>query len=1249
MDTREQLIAQSSDRHLIVTANAGSGKTRVLVNRYVNLVLDGIVPKEIIAITFTRKAAAEMLTKVTGEIENRIKIADTPTELKKLRKIREKLTNARISTIHSFCSSLLRDYPIESGISPNFTELSEADLFRIKENAIISVMEEWLEDVEGGKRQMALSVFAPLGHTTIKDLLDTIFLNSEIFDELEHYYKLKSPDNIIDDGFSYLSNLIFPSLLEGLERLNSCFGNIDFDRASKKNLEMVQNAINDTNQMITLINISIKPNQDNILKVISGCKKIKDAVYTKSNELRSDFGKLLNYEEDKQFASQIIEYFRYLDVLADASEYQSQDRTLIDYVKIIFEMAKDVMDSIEEQKQILYGIDFNDMITKTNELLNDEVVRTKIRRRLKYILIDEFQDTNFIQYEIVKKLIPSLSDLASVEDLNLFIVGDAKQSIYGFRNADVRVFEQAGKDIRSVNNERIRLGEISDIFNTPAGKLKAKNLSEQAGDIPLSATFRLQPSIAAFVNLVCGSVMVRKESEFDVEYEPLICARNVEGTPDDLGSISILLNEKKDSDVQEVNEVLEDEIEEDTGEAVMIAKLIKQIIDGENPYFVQEKEIIRKARYVDIAVLSRKRNAFSDLAAAFQNYKIPYILHSGIGFYGTQEIIDITSYLKFLHNQNDDISLAGVLKSNFFGLTDSDLFEVSLEKANTYWSKLSKYCSKIQIKPNENEFWSRYDIISRAYHALKEMVVIAPRLTVSQLILNILEGSGWYGTIVNSPAHEQMKANLEKFIQFSRDFENRGFKNLFDFVEEVKLLSESMSQEAEAVFLTGEDAVNVMTIHASKGLEFPILVLYQTNFATQSSKNELLSKELGLTFSIPVKASDEVAYEKVKTPLHQINKLREYFAVKAEEKRILYVALTRAKDHLIISGTLKISKDGKVKKPQMYLNMILDSIGFRYNSLNMYEQDIIDLVLEDNLYYLRDKEILKKSVKIPVKILRKIEDSENNEKTEFEKKMFPELMLKEIKSQASNEFYSATKLVIYKQNPEEYIQRYRLGLPAEEDIYFDSPVSDAETDDDALIGTLAGTLIHSALEQIKIWLLPNGDANKNALNDIVNSIVDNMERPVKESIKERIINECNAIASTNLLQEFTNNLAEAKSEYALYMPYYDDFLIGKIDLLIKNNEGIWEIWDWKTNRINSEQDILKLTEHYELQMQIYAYFIMLLFPEQQRITARLLFTRLAKKNAKDEVWTRKFEWNKEEISHFGDDIKKKLIEFKDLK
>jgi len=192
-------------------------------------------------------------------------------------------------------------------------------------------------------------------------------------------------------------------------------------------------------------------------------------------------------------------------------------------------------------------------------------------------------------------------------------------------------------------------------------------------------------------------------------------------------------------------------------------------------------------------------------------------------------------------------------------------------------------------------------------------------------------------------------------------------------------------------------------------------------------------------------------------------------------------------------------------------------------------------------------------------------------------------------------------------------------------------------------GSEAGTIIHEVLQEIKSWLNVSGTVNAKRLETTVDSILSEYSKRNDYKLSKRVLVECSNIATTQLIQNNRNNLVNAEFEYSLFLPVGEDLLTGKFDIIIKNDNGDLEIWDWKTNKIDTDNHKLELINHYELQMKVYAYLIYKLHPLQKLYTSRLLFTRLAENNSSDDVWTYRFDWSANELKNFEQELKEMII------
>lgn len=1247
-DTHEQKIARALDRHISLTANAGSGKTRVLVNRYLDIIFKKNIidpPKnyyrdnptdDIVAITFTRKASSEMLSKAIAKLDDIYNQSNSLDTREKIYIIRQGLTQARVSTIHSFCADIIRSYPVEAGITPAFYELEPAEVYEILDTAIISVIEDYL-DFENPHQELLIELINMYGKNKIQNFIAKIIQKLGLLENLLQFYE-KSNEEILEFYDYQISNTVSLAIEIAYNFLKE-FNKVDFETdIQKKDRKKFLDALNSVNDF----DISKFEDTNNLLTKFS---EIKGHFYRSDNELRKPFSYLAPIVHLENRVPTIKHNLTIALKFEEAYKYEKYNGTLIDYARVILELAKDVKSLIWDIKTELGGIDFNDMIEITNRLLDNPNILKAVKSRIKYLLIDEFQDTDPVQYKIITKLVPELKDQdISYSDTNLFIVGDAKQSIYAFRDADVRVFEQAKKDIARVNMQRIVKKEINRDIQIKNEIFTDLEDDVIYGNMKLTASFRLLPDISAFVNIVCEHIFNQNRTEYDVDYDRLVCVRNADKILNNerdrttTGSVNFVFSYKTTIPVElseEDNFIIEEDSSTDPEEEIQpeidsvieaktITKLIKHILNSEE-YLVEDKDgTLRKPELNDIAVLSRKNKTFTNLITELAKAKIPYVLNSGGDFYNTQEIVDLIALFNFLNNYKDDISLLIILRSPFFNIDNNSLLKINCGEEPSLWEKLLAYSDQ-----NEDDFE-----VKRAKDILNELLSELHHLTFPEVVIKLINDCDYFTIISNRPNFKQIEANINKFLEIARDFETRGFKSISDFANYLNFVRETTTLEPLAQFEIVSGAINLFSIHSAKGLEFPIVILYNTNSITRSTEELYALMDLGLSFKI--KKLQDNAILNITTPIHQFLKKKKKEIDTAEEKRILYVAMTRAKDHLFISSCLKVQKDDIVYKPKGLCKFIFDGLGISPNIIKDDKYYLactnLELLYEDKIQTIKDYEF-------EIGII-KDEDLQEYEtqQIEIEKPLFtPLVLLEPHKLYMDREIFSATKTLLFKERIDEFVKRYILGLPTEDDPELCSIMPIADLYEDDVIGTLAGSIIHKVLEKISVWLTKDEKKTSKLLKDVIKNEIDNANRKIPQNMKERIYRECFNIYKTKLVQSNFDALLQAQTEYDLSLPLVSNVLNGKIDLVLQKSNKQVEVWDWKTNKVDNNTRPI-IAQKFEWQLKIYAFLIHYYYPEQNEITARLLFTRLAQPDANDEQWTNTFRWSYEELSNFRNDI-----------
>ena len=1352
--TREQRIAQSADRHQAVTAGAGAGKTRVLVERYIDLLFNPSIQagvREIVAITFTRKAAAEMRHRIAEVIESRLADEAYRSDWKRIKDIRERFAGARISTIHSYCAQLLREFPIEAGVNPNFTELEEYDVTILKEQAINETLEAWLEADEPKKKpskktaksaeseqsdnaeqqselsekqvlterqekqQAARRVWTFFGKQNLFALLETLLKNSERFDDLANIYAAKSNDLLFQEAETTFLRRVYALAEEYVATLTEAVGCLDFEALSSttrprfeqlsSSLAILLKQAREAAQMLapeqTTQNEEKRAAQERLWQnaleyatlLVSSTQS--DKVITGKGVINGQLTRSDKYFRDRELYARLNgeagSTFHTLGAMLGVMQHHDDDRVLLDIARTLMRIAADAWMIVREEKERLGGLDFDDLQQKADALLNNADVRSNIRLKTRYLMIDEFQDTDELQYRIARKIIGVLGENAeSVPSMtNLFIVGDPKQSIYRFRGADVRVFAKAKRDIERFNRMLLNHGALSVSITTPFGTETVSGFSsgesEKFGITNLRATFRLLPEIAAFVNVVAGDQLRRGTTEFDVEYNDIVCGAKpspVRGTVTML--LPRVLNDSLKDEVSEFTALAEqyeqlekpaelsaedgnEETTTEVSEARLLAEYICSIAapNAAEPVTVRSSNgTPRPATFSDVMILVRSRTGTDALLTALRRADVPFIVSAGRGFYEQQEILDIRSFLLFLQNTNDDIALAAVLRSPFFALTDTELFHISRTEvsasvetsSNALWQRFEAYC---ESEPTSN---ASTDAL-RAFTVLKNLLPLAAQLSIPSLIRTILEQTSLRAMLVAEERFQQMEANVEKLLSIARKYENKGFRNLYDFAEELRRLALYAFSEGEADTETGKNAVTIMTIHGAKGLEAPIVALFNINADSGGGERGVslsFDNHLGMSFKM-FRLRDNGTLEHYKTPLHYMASKQDDIAEEAEMKRLLYVALTRAKDHLILSGKCRQSKDGTMTAPKGFFKMIVESLNAEH--LNLLNEPYISLP-SHTLSLLDGEQMRETLVQYNMPIIRALEqlpskrlpnkvfeaNSETNDITNTvpisQKKSFEELppmLLGTLETSVEGDYYSASQLQLFERDPEEYERLYRLGLPpADDDGFIVGRASGVEDDSDATIGTSAGECIHAVLEHLSLWMNIEGAFLANDYQRVVERVLPQKMAFIPPDLLARIQRETQAVAATPLLKRCAGDLNAAKFEFPITLPVGSDFLIGSIDVLLNHNanDGDVEIWDWKTNRVGSVRDMDTLLKQYRLQLEVYAFVVSFLRPEQQTFRTRLLFTRRATATAADEDWTRVLEFTRLDIQAIEEKIQR---------
>lgn len=876
--TVEQEIAiNEKNKNILVSAAAGSGKTSVLTERIIKkIIYDKININELLVVTFTEMSALEMKER----IEKRLNEEITKTNDRYLLKQKNLLSSSNISTIHSFCSKLIKNNFNLCDTDPNFKILDTKESDMLKESVLTEIFNEKYENDDTFLELIEIYGDKIIDNT-LKEIILKIYENAMSNPYPEEWLKssLKNYDvtseNLNDNVFiNYIRNYTIEVLHNSL-----------------KKIEILKNICNESMGLDKYLNMLdldedlIKKNYDSLLKnnffdiifsfdfsrmptlgKIEFDKGAKEIVSNLRNEYKSEINSL-----SKNFYSKSQELF--------FEETSNQKKYLSKIIKLTLEFK----DKFTEEKKKVSALDYNDLEQLALNLLTEnnsgEIIPTNIAKELqsyyKEILIDEYQDCNNMQEAIFN----SISN-----GKNLFLVGDVKQSIYGFRHSSPELFLHKYNTYNNLDNTKIIL---SRNFRSSRNIISSTNfifsqiMNEDLGGIAYNKEASLVKGLKKFTK---KSFRLRK----GIIFKKIIFN----------SKINLLIGEfdkKKFKD---------NKISKHKFEGNIISNKIYEIIEGKNFIFDNKEKKYRRVEYRDIAILSRSKTHINDVCNALKDKKIPFTNSTKGNFFDSFEIYTIVNYLQILDNQLQDIPLIATLKSPIYSIFSTELIEIKNTKNadNNFFNKMFEFAknSDSQTAFKLNKFFNDFNILKEKSNFL----------TISELIENILNITQLKNYIKTLPNFEIRLANIKTLITLAKEYENTNFSTLFNFSNYVfQLKTNNVLINDALVNSDSDNAVKILTIHSSKGLEFPIVFLcnLNNNFNVQDEKEKIIiSNKLGLS-------SDNINLEyRIKTTTYQkeISKILKRKDLIAEELRMLYVAMTRAESQLYLCAiTEDINKD----------------------------------------------------------------------------------------------------------------------------------------------------------------------------------------------------------------------------------------------------------------------------------------------------------------------------------------------------
>ncbi len=862
MNATEQQAAaiHTRDKNLIVVAGAGSGKTRVLVERYLQLLADNPdwSVSALVAITFTRAAAFEMRDRVRQEMERRAQATREEHWARRL----ANLESARIDTIHGLCADLLRANAAQAAVDPEFDLLDETDAAILLDDVVSDTLAE---------------------------------LDAELSLLFAHY-----------DGFKIEAALKQMSLLNAEYPApgdhGATFATWMADWEARAQIERAR--LIGSDQVKALGAIDALPGNDKLSDLVAQYRRYLDTIADASTGAEAAIQLMRQCHKDgavgnkgtakawgsnaaKAEAAQTVKDLRTrlaeaLDSIGDAPG--ELDRQAARLLPLWHQLLENIRQTYRERKRAAAQLDFDDLERLAARLLRDENVRVRYRgAEFKHLLVDEFQDTNTAQWQIID----SLADMRTGG--SLFAVGDPKQSIYQFRGADVSVFNRVAQDFRA----------------NPAGLY-----------LPLSVTFRSHRNLVAQFNALFERLMTRDDcspsKDFEVTFDEPMRAFRAESPATPAIQLQLLDNEIRDqagnpaaSKRERRQRYSADDMRR--WEANEIAMRILDAVESERQVYDKDSGQWRAIDFGDIAILFQSMANVTLYEDAFKSRELPFLTLAGRGYYDRQEVWDMLELLRFLHNPADDLALATVLRSPMFAFSDDLLFALRLIPAADdgaspplpLWQALN--LSAQTPAPGVED--ADLPLLLHARVTLSNLRQISGRVTISELLRRALARTNYLAVLTSLPDGDRRRGNIEKLLHLA---ETSGKITLGKFSQYLSDLATREVREGEAHLEAGK-AIRLMTVHASKGLEFPWVILADASWerGTQGAPTLLVNPEAGL--SCQVYDAETNAY--FDGFAHRRTAAIQSRKAAAERKRLLYVAATRAQDYLLVSGQVSHKKD----------------------------------------------------------------------------------------------------------------------------------------------------------------------------------------------------------------------------------------------------------------------------------------------------------------------------------------------------
>jgi len=956
-----------------VSASAGSGKTAVLVERVINLIMNdknSVNIDEILMCTFTKMAVSEMREKIINKMSEML---TKDPHNKFLQKQIILVQYADICTVHSFCKKLIKENAIKLEIHSNFLVASESIIKDIKQKVVNKVL---IEGYKGNSNDEFLTLVDNYGGKFTDQELEKLIIN--LYDFARNTI---NPEEWLKCQIRQ-ANLLNINNLGNLEYLKNYINNYWGKVYSEQIKQEIQSHIYNYKNAIKVIYddnnfFPYKLNFDIELEFLNGlsvlCEKMDFAgMYSLINNFKFDKLKpknknasqeksiyLQNTRNATKYTIKTLQKTVFYDNLQDLCwPIMKTANYIINLCNLTLEFDK----LYNKRKRELNILDFEDLEHLTIKLLNNENFCAEISKKYKFVLVDEYQDINFTQSYIFEKI---------ANNHNLFMVGDIKQSIYRFRNANPEIF-------------------LEKYYSYPE-KIEQngnrQNSNKDNKKIILADNFRSSSNIINFVNCIFKNVMSKYVGDIDYcQNEKLLasCDKNYDNKTKVELHIIQKVNSYNDTNFEDQFEIKTTNITE----ARLLAQRIYKLVNQEKPFIFDKKlSKNRLIKYSDITILCRKTKGISEiLVSELRRYKIPVQgntnTSNSLDFHEIKLIIFL---LKIIDNPLQDIELISVLRSPLFEFDEQDLAKVRINTSKFYFFESIK--EFINNESTAKKFENTYKKCQIFIESINRYHFLSLEVKLKNLIEKICDDTQFDIYLSSRENAIELMNALQKLKDYAEKFETVEYRGIYEFVNQLNIAS--LQDNSDLIFLSNQtednnlsNYVNIMSIHKSKGLEFSVVILFGSGW--KFNEQDLSNKTLfDFNLGIAMDYVDIMKSIKIRTLSKSAIEFKKRLEMLSEEMRLLYVALTRARDILIVLGTVTNIENRKIKWNSCYFDekvlpsyvskqtcfidwigpAVFNSIDWLKNSLEIYEhEDINQTLLKDSIELVNYEESQENSV-----------------------------------------------------------------------------------------------------------------------------------------------------------------------------------------------------------------------------------------------------------------------------------------------